>query len=403
MNKLVNKMALTLLAIVLLIAGIIAGGCASSQNSAGNESAEQGKEQGNEPYQIGAVVDISGNSSSLGVPERDTLLMLVDQLNQAGGINGHPVELTILDNKSEETEAVLAVKKLIEKDVLAVLGCSSSGPSMAMINTVQSAEVPMMSMAAASSIVEPVNERQWVFKTAQSDIVTVENIITYLKARELTKVAFLYMNNAYGDGGKAAFTTAAKENGIEIAAEEKFEASDKDMTPQLTKVKAGGAQAAVVWAIPPSASIITKNFKDMGLSIPLIHSHGVGNQQFIELAQGAAEGVILPIGKLAVASQIPDSDPQKKVLESYMADYQAKYNTQPNSFGGYAWDAFNLVVAAIEKAGPDRAAIRDELEKTSGFSGISGTFNMSPQDHNGLGVHSMVLVQIKDSKWQLIE
>ncbi|WP_395879600.1 ABC transporter substrate-binding protein [Desulfallas sp. Bu1-1] len=402
MHKSLRITGLTLLTTLLLIIGALAGGCASSQNNSG--SAGQAKEQAGEPYQLGAVIDISGNSSSLGVPERDTLLMLVEKLNRAGGINGHPVELTILDNKSEETEAVLAVKKLIEKDVLAVLGCSSSGPSMAMVNIVQNAKVPMVSMAAASSIVEPVSERQWVFKTAQSDIVTVKKIITYLKAQGLTRVAFLSMNNTYGDGGKAAFTAAAEENGIEIVVEEKFEASDKDMTPQLTKVKASGAQAAVVWAIPPSASIITKNFRDMGLSIPLIHSHGVGNQKFIELAQGAAEGVILPIGKLAVASQIPDSDPQKKVLESYIADYQAKYNTLPNSFGGYAWDAFNLVVAAIEKAGPDRAAIRDELEKnTSGFVGISGVFNMSPADHNGLGVDSMVLVEVKDGKWQLLE
>jgi len=399
MNKSIRKISLALSLILLLTAIVMIGGCASEKQDS-NGSADQGKE----PYKIGAVLEISGNSSSLGVPERDTLLMLVENLNQNGGIDGHPVELTILDNKSDETEAVLAVKKLIDKDVLAVLGCASSGPSMAMINTVQNENVSMVSMAAASSIVEPVNERQWVFKTAQSDIVTVKNIIAYLQGQGLTKVAFLYMNNAYGDGGKVAFTAAAKESGIEVVTEEKFEASDNDMTPQLTKVKASGAQAAIVWAIPPSASIITKNFRDLGLSIPLIHSHGVGNQKFIELAQGTADGVILPIGKLAVVSQIPDSDPQKEVLESYIADYQAKYNTPPNSFGGYASDAFNLVVNAIEKAGPDRIAIRDELEKnTSGFIGVSGVFNISPQDHNGLDVDSMVLVQIEGDQWKLID
>ncbi len=399
MNKSIRKISLALLLILVLTAVVLMSGCASEkQDSTGS------RDQGKEPYKIGAVLETSGNSSSLGVPERDTLLMLVENLNQNGGIDGHPVELTILDNKSDETEAVMAVKKLIDMEVLAVLGCASSGPSMAMINTVQNEKVPMVSMAAASSIVEPVNERQWVFKTAQSDIVTVKNIIAYLQGQGLTKVAFLYMNNAYGDGGKVAFTAAAKESGIEVVTEEKFEASDNDMTPQLTKVKASGAQAAIVWAIPPSASIITKNFRDLGLSIPLIHSHGVGNQKFIELAQGTADGVILPIGKLAVVSQIPDSDPQKEVLESYIADYQAKYNTPPNSFGGYASDAFNLVVNAIEKAGPDRIAIRDELEKnTSGFIGVSGVFNISPQDHNGLDVDSMVLVQIEGDQWKLID
>lgn len=384
--------------VALVIAGLLLSGCAGSKDAGGKAGA------GKEPYKIGAVVDISGPSSSLGVPERNTLQMLADKVNAAGGVNGHPLELTILDNKSDETEAVLSVKKLIsEQNVLAVIGCSSSGPSMAMIDTVQKEKVPMISMAAASKIVEPAQERTWVYKTAQSDMVTINRLMGYLKEKDLTKVAFLYMNNAYGDGGKMAFSAAAKAAGVQIAAEEKFEATDKDMTPQLTRVKASGAQAAVVWAIPPSASIITKNFKDLGLTIPLLHSHGVGNQNFIDLAQGAADGVILPIGKLAVAGQIPDSDPQKKVLATYIDDYSKKYNSPPNSFGGYAWDAFYLLVNAIEKAGPDRAAIRDQLEKTQNFTGVSGVFNMSAEEHNGLKEDSMVLVQIQNGQWKLLK
>lgn len=390
--------SLTGVVVLVIAAGLLLSGCGGSKDAGGKAGA------GKEPYKIGAVVDISGPSSSLGVPERNTLQMLADKVNAAGGINGHPLELTILDNKSDETEAVLSVKKLIsEQKVLAVIGCSSSGPSMAMIDTVQKEKVPMISMAAASKIVEPATERAWVFKTAQSDMVTVNRLMGYLKEKGLTKVAFLYMNNAYGDGGKMAFSAAAKTAGVELAAEEKFEATDKDMTPQLTRVKASGAQAAVVWAIPPSASIVTKNFKDLGLTIPLLHSHGVGNQSFIDLAQGAADGVILPIGKLAVAGQIPDSDPQKKILATYIDDYSKKFNSPPNSFGGYAWDAFNLLVNAIEKAGPDRAAIRDQLEKTQNFTGVSGIFNMSANEHNGLKEDSMVLVQIQNGQWKLLK
>lgn len=398
MKKTINLKSFNIALAAVLVLSILISGCASDKDSAGQQGAD-----GKEAYKIGAVLEVSGNSSSLGVPERDTLQMLVDNLNAAGGIDGHPVDLTILDCKSDETEAVLAVKTLIEKDVLAVLGCASSGPSMAMINTVQKEKVPMISMAAASSIVEPVSDRHWVFKTAQSDIVTVSNIISYLQEKGLTKVAFLYMNNAYGDGGKKAFTAAAEENNIEVVVEEKFEASDKDMTPQLTRVKASRAQATVVWAIPPSASILTKNYRDLGIAAPLIHSHGVGNQKFIELAGSAADGVILPIGKLTVARQIPDSDPQKTVLQGYIDDFTGKYNNMPDSFGGYAWDAFYLLVNAIEKAGPDRAAVRDALEHTQGFIGISGVFNISPGDHNGLDKESMVMVQVEDGRWKLLD
>lgn len=385
-------------AVLLLSAVLILSGCSGTK--------ESGVKAGgaNEPYRIGAVIDISGPSSSLGVPERNTLELLKDKLNAAGGIKGHPVELTILDNKSDETEAVLAVKKLIDQQkVLAVLGCSSSGPSMAMIDTVQKEKVPMISLAAASSIVEPAQDRKWVFKTAQSDIVTVKRIMGYLKEKGLTRVAFLNVNNAYGDGGRKAFLAAAPAGGIQVVAEEKFESTDKDMTPQLTRVKASQAEAVVVWAIPPAASILTKNYRDLGIKIPLIHSHGVGNQTFIDLAQGSADGVILPIGKLTVASQIPDDDPQKKMLLSYIDDYSKKYNAPPVSFGGYAYDAFNLLVAAIEKAGPDRAAIRDQLEKMQSFVGVSGVFNLSPEDHNGLKEDSMVLVQIANGQWKLLK
>ena len=400
MKKLTGNRGLKLPVIMVLILSLSlpAAGCGG-----GGSGGEEGAETGKEPYKLGAVLEISGNSSSLGLPERDTLLMLVEQLNAKGGINGHPVELTILDNKSDETEAVMAVKKLIEDDVLVVLGCASSGPSMAMIDSVQKAGVPMISMAAASSIVEPVEDRQWIFKTAQSDTVTVENIMTYLKKNGLTKVAFLYMNNAYGDGGKVAFTVAARENGIDVVALEKFEAGDKDMTPQLTRVRASGAHATVIWAIPPSASIVTKNYRDLGLTIPLIHSHGVGNEKFIELAQGSADGVVLPIGKLTVADQIPHEDPQKQVLQDYIKQHQAKYNTMPVSFGGYAADALNLAVNAVAKAGPDRKAIREQLERTTGFVGVTGIFNLSPEDHSGLSVDSMVLVEIREGKWHLLQ
>ena len=393
--KKTSKLTLAGLAALLIALGLLLSGCGGGKDTGGS---------GKEPYKIGAVIDISGPSSSLGVPERNTLQMLADKVNAAGGINGHPLELTILDNKSDETEAVLAVKKLIDQQkVLAVIGCSSSGPSMAMIDTVQKEQVPMVALAAASKIVEPAQERKWVFKTAQSDAVTVSRLIGYLKEKGLTKVAFLYMNNAYGDGGKNAFNAGAKAAGLQVVTEEKFEATDKDMTPQLTRVKASGAQAAVVWAIPPSASIVTKNFKDLGMTIPLLHSHGVGNQNFIDLAQGAADGVILPIGKLAVAGQIADSDPQKKVLAGYIDDYTKKYNAPPNSFGGYAWDAFYLLVSALEKAGADRAGIRDQLEKTQGFTGVSGVFNMSASDHNGLREESMVMVQIQNGQWKLLK
>jgi branched-chain amino acid transport system substrate-binding protein len=384
-----------LLALFLFIAGC---GKAKTTTAPAPNSAPK------EPYKIGAIVDASGPAASLGEPERDTLKMLADELNAKGGINGHPVELIILDNKSLESEAVLAAKRLIDQDkVLAIIGCTQSSTSLAIVDTVTKAQVPTVSMATSARIVTPVAERRWIFKTAQSDIIVANKIAKYLAGKGIKNVAFLSVNNAFGDSGLVNFEKAAQANGLNILLKEKFEATDTDMTAQLAKVKASQAQATVVWAIPPAASIVTKNFRDLGLEMPLLHCHGIGNKKFLELAGAAANGVVAPMGKLLVAEQLPDNDPQKQVLLKYIADYQKRYNARPSTFGGHAYDAFNLVVKAIEQAGPDRAKIRDVLEQITGYAGISGVFNMSPQDHNGLSEDSMVMVEIKDGKWQLLQ
>lgn len=395
MLKDVNKNKFFSLA-MLLVMLVALTGCG------GQEEPEAGTEA--EVYKIGAIFDITGSASSLGMPERDSALMLEEQINAQGGINGHPIKIIIEDNESNETKAVQAAKKLIEVDqVLAIVGPSTTGTSMAIIDTVQKNQVPMISAAAGISIVTPVEERQWVFKTAQSDSIVVDRIIDYLNTIGAKNIAFLSMNNSYGDSGRKEFEKAIPGAGISLVAEEKFGATDTDMTAQLTKVKAAQPDAVVVWAIPPSASIMTKNFRQLGINVPLIHSHGIGNQTFIDLAQEASEGVLFPTGKLLVAESLADTDPQKNVLLDYVSSYETKFKQSRSGFGGYAWDGISLVVAALEKAGPDRGAIRDELEKISNFPGISGIFNMSPQEHNGLTKDAVVMAEIKEGKWIIKE
>ncbi len=387
-----KKLIILLLSLVMLLT--LVSGCGSS--------GEQGNQE--EVYKIGAIFDITGPASSLGIPERDTALLLEQQINANGGINGRKVEIIIEDNESNETKAVQAAKKLIEVDkVLAIVGPSTTGTSMAIIDTVQRSQIPMVSAAAGSAIVNPVDQRQWVFKSAQSDSVVVNKIIEYLVSTGVKRVAFLSMNNAFGDGGRSVFQEEAPQNGLEIIAMEKFGATDNDMTPQLTKIKSSNPDAVVVWAIPPSASILTKNYRQLQIDIPLIHSHGIGNQTFIDLAEDAANNVIFPVGRLLVAEDLPDNDPQKNVLVDYAKAYETQFNQPRSTFGGHAHDAISLIVAAIEKAGDDPSKIRDELENIQNFAGISGIFNMSPQDHNGLQLDSLVMVKIVDKKWTILK
>ncbi|MBI4255259.1 MAG: ABC transporter substrate-binding protein, partial [Candidatus Rokubacteria bacterium] len=317
-------------------------------------------------YKIGAIFSITGPGSSLGIPERDTAAMLETEINARGGIKGpdgkaRPVKIVIYDDASDETKAVLAAKKLIDEDkVVAIVGTTLSGTSLAILDTVQKAEVPLVSCAAAAKIVEPAAERKWVFKTPQSDALIVGVLVDHLKAKGLTKVGWLNVDYAFGQLGWLAFEKAAQKAGLTIVANEKFGQKDVDITAQLTRVKVANPQAVIVWSIPPSASIATKNFADLGLKMPLFQSHGVGNKRYIDLAGPGANGVVFPAGKLLVAEHLADQDPQKPVLLAYAKDFEAKFGPR-NTFGGHAWDAIKLVAAAIEKAGADRARVRAAL------------------------------------------
>jgi branched-chain amino acid transport system substrate-binding protein len=365
---------------------------------------------GQQPIKLGFIPDITGPASSLGVPERDTALMLQAEIDAKGGIKGRPVKLVIYDGESTETKSLLAAKKAIEEDrVAALICCTQSGTSLAIKNAVQTAKVPMVSMAASVKIVEPVKDSLWVFKTPQSDHLIAEVLADYLVSKKITRVAWMNVDNAFGDSGRLEFDWLAKKLGIAIVTNERFGDKDVDMTTQLTKVKGSDAQALVVWAIPPSASVVTKNAKELGLQIPIFQSHGVANKRFIDLAGPAANGVRFPAGKLLTAEGLPDNDKQKKTLVAYAKAFEAKYGPR-NTFGGHGWDAIWLAYRAAEAAGartnPDdlenfRAAIRDELEKIKEFIGISGVFNMSPRDHNGLDNRAVAMYEIVNGQWQL--
>ncbi len=393
-----KKRMLMLMSVVLVFVLVFVAGCGSASTTAPTSNEKK-------PFVIGAVFDITGPASSLGIPEKNSAQMLVDQINKAGGINGHKVDLKILDDKSTPAEAALDIKQLIEQDhVLAVIGASTSGASMSMVPIAMDKQIPMVSAAASAAIVRPASDHKWIFKTAQPDDLVAKVVVTYLKAHNITSVAFMPVNNDFGNSGLKEFQAQAGAAGINIVTVQKFEASDTDMTAQLTKVKDAKPQAVIVWSTPPSAAYVAKSYKQLGLTMPQIQSHGIGNKSFIDVAGDAANGVIFPAGKLLAVDTLSASDPQKSVLSKYASDYQAAFPGQAlSTFGGHAYDATNMVLDALKASGdnPTASSIRDQLEKISNYPGITGVFNMSPSEHNGLDTSSMVWIKIANGKWTL--
>ena len=353
-------------------------------------------------YKVGGIFSSTGRASFLGDPEKKTMEMMVEKINAAGGIDGHMLEAVIYDSEGDPAKAVSAVNKLIHKDkVLAIVGPSTTPTTLAIVNFVERAQVPLISCAAGIKITTPV--KPWVFKTAQSDLLAVAAVYQHMKNAGIKKIGVLTVSNSFGESGKIQLLDQAKDFGIEVVQAESFGAKDTDTTTQLTKIKAASPDAIVCWGTNPGPAVVAKNVKQLKIDIPLYQSHGVASPKFIELAGDAAEGIILPTGKILVTELLNDNDGQKKILEGYQTDYSAKFDSNVSGFGGYAYDAVNLLASALKGSNGDKDKIRQALENTQNHLGVTGEFNFSDKDHNGLSPAAFVMVEIKNGTWKLID
>jgi branched-chain amino acid transport system substrate-binding protein len=353
---------------------------------------------------IGAPLSVTGPAAFLGDPELKTLEMLVEERNAAGGVLGQPLRLVHYDDGGDASKARTFATRLVEDDgVAAVIGGTTTGTTMAMGPVFADAEVPFISLAGAVVIIDPVNP--WVFKTPHTDRMACQKIFEDMKKRGLTKLGMISGQDGFGKSMREQCMAVAPDFGIEIVADETYGPQDADMTPQLTRIRsAPGVQALLNPGFGQGPAIVTRNVAQLGLGLPFYQSHGVASQSFIELAGPAAEGVRLPGSALLVAEKLADDDPQKPVVVGYKTAFESRFDQPVSTFGGHAFDAFHILVQAIERAGAaDPAAIRDEIERTTGFMGTAGVVNMTPQDHMGLDLTAFRMLEIRGGGWTLVD
>jgi branched-chain amino acid transport system substrate-binding protein len=359
-----------------------------------------------EPIKIGAFFALSGPAANIGMPTKLVAQMAADKINKEGGINGRPIELIVGDTESDPAKAAVIAKKFIFNDkVAAIIGPTSTAEGMSVKKIVEEAGVPIFMTVGGDPVIMGGNfgAYTYVFKSPQRSSTAAQKLYGYLKAKGLTKVALFTASDSFGKDGLGWLEKLAPEFGISFTAKESFGPSDTDMTAQLTKIRSSAPQAIITWTIGPVGSIVAKNKAQLGIAIPLFQCHGLPDPKYIELAGKASEGDRMPATKLMVAETLPSSDPQKKVIGEFVQLYQGVYKYDKefpiNTHSGYAWDAIAIVADAMKKAGTDPKALRAAIEQTKGYVGVSGVYNLTPEDHNGLGVDSMVMVQVKNGKF----
>ncbi|HJW27476.1 MAG TPA: ABC transporter substrate-binding protein [Rhodocyclaceae bacterium] len=357
-----------------------------------------------EPIKIGSVLSVTGPAAFLGDPELKTLQMYVEEINKKGGVLGRQLQLVHYDDGSDANKANGFAKRLIDDDKVDVLvGGTTTGATMSMVPLAEKSGTPFISLAGAVVITEPVKKH--VFKTPHTDRMAAEKVFEDMKKRGLTKVALLSETSGFGQSGKKETEAVAGKYGITLVANETYGPKDTDISPQLTKIKnTPGVQAVFVFGLGQGPAIVTKNYKQLGITLPLYQSHGVASDEFLKLAGPAAEGVRLPSPAQLIPEKLPANDPQKPVVTAYENAYKARYKTDVSTFGGYAYDGLMLAVDAIKRAnGTDKAKVRDAIEATKGFVGTSGTFNMSPTDHMGLDLSAFRMLEVKGGTWAIVQ
>ena len=357
-----------------------------------------------DPIKIGAVLSMTGPAGYAGDPEEKTLRSEVKALNEAGGLLGRPVELVIYDDGGDANTARTYITRLTENDgVVAVIGGSLTGTTMAMIPVAEMAELPQISLAGALQIVEPV--RPYIFKTAHSDRMACEKIFSDMKAQDITNVGLISGTDGFGASMRQQCINVAPKYDIKIVADETYGPTDIDMTPQLNRMKnTEGLQAVLNPGLGTGPVTVTRNFRQLAMDVPLYQGHGVATDSFRDLVGADGNGVRMPAAALLVPDLLAEGTPQKEAVDEYIARYTAAYNAPVTTFGGYAYDAFHILVDAIEEAdSTEPAKIREALERTADYLGVTGVFNMNAEDHLGLDPSAFIMVEIRDGKWAVVD
>ena len=377
------------LKLITLAAAVLGAGAAAAQD-----------------IKVGVTLSATGPAASLGIPERNTFALMPQT------IGGRKVQYIVLDDASDTTTAVKNARKLITEDRVDVLVGSTITPnSLAMIDVAAESETPMISMAASSRIVEPVDaKRRWVFKTPQNDQQMALVIVGDMINRGVKTVGFIGFADAYGEGWWNEFSKIAETRGLKVTANERYQRADTSVTGQVLKLIAAKPDAILIAGSGTPAALPQKTLKERGYAGKIYQTHGVANNDFLRVCGKDCEGTLLPAGPVLVAAQLPNDHPVKKSALAYVETYEkANGKGSVSTFGAHGWDTGILLQAAIpvalKTAQPGtkefKAALRNGLEGTRNAAGAHGIFNMSPTDHLGLDQRAAVMVMIVNGAWVL--
>lgn len=356
---------------------------------------------------VGVVVSSTGPTALVGIPQKNTVPLLPTRVGDL------TIEYINLDDASDPTASVTAVKKLLsESNIDALIGPSGSPNAMGVIQFIAEAGVPMLAPVGTAAVVLPMNDqKKWVFKTTQNDDIIAEALVEHMVKAGVKTLGLIGTADPYGENWFQVMTKLAAAQGIKIAAAEKFQRSDNSVTGQALKLISARPDAVLIAApggpsVLPHTTLAGMNYKGQ-----IYQTHGAALPDFLRLGGAQVENTILAASLMLVLDEIPDDNPSKAVAANYIAAYEKLHGAKPATFGANVYDAGLLLQAAIPVAAAKgepgtpafRAALRDALEKTTELVGTQGVYNMTPQDHSGFDERGREMITVKNGTWTLLK
>ncbi|MFO1284665.1 MAG: ABC transporter substrate-binding protein [Burkholderiales bacterium] len=355
---------------------------------------------------IGLIASATGPTAVVGIPQKNTAALLPKKIGDLS------VEYIVLDDASDSTQSVLAVRKLLaEHRIDALIGPSGSPNAVGVVQFMAESGTPMLAPVGTTAVVLPMDDKKrWVFKTTQNDALISDALVAHMVKNGVKSVGFIGFNDPYGENWYNVFNAQAQKAGIRIVASERYLRSDASVTGQTAKLIASKPDAVLVAAAGGPTVLPHTSLVDAGYKGRIYQTHGAAAPDFLRMGGAKVEGAVLAASLMLVLPEIADNVPSKAVAQDYIAAYEKLYGAKPATFGANVYDAGLLLQRAVPEAAkrgkpgtPEfRAALRDALESTRELVGTQGVYNMTPADHSGFDERGRVLITVKDGNWRLL-
>ncbi|WP_175760083.1 ABC transporter substrate-binding protein [Burkholderia anthina] len=364
-------------------------------------------------YKIGIVTATTGSASVIAAPANNAIALYEEQLAAQKDLPFN-VQFIKYDDASDPTKSVNSVRKLIQDDKVDIVICCTTTPSsLAIAKTVEDAKVTAVSMSAGAAVVEPVAEKRFMFKTPITDRLMINYTLDVMKKKGIKTVAFMGLDDAYGEGAWVEFKPLAEKNGIKVVANERFARGDTNFAPQALRVKGSSPDAVYIHAIPPSSALVNEALKRVGFKGPIYHGAGSPTSSFLAIGKQSVEGAIVGATPITVYKELPKDNPLVPVITTFVTAYDAKYGQgKAEIFATQGYDAVGLSINALKRytasgkkgdLAQRRVDIRNVMEDTRNYVGTVGIFNYSATDHVGLDERTLFLVQVKNGQFTLLK